>query len=50
MSEIGLLPFEPNFCGMGSTHFELFVFVLLLCISDYGYYFKITAFIVKCSV
>lgn len=48
-SEVGLLPFEPNVCGMCSTHFELFVVVLFLCIPDCGYYFKITTFIVKCS-
>jgi len=48
-SGVGLLPFEPNVCGMCSTHFELFVVVLFLCIPDCGYYFKITTFIVKCS-
>ena len=46
-SELGLLPFEPNFCGMCSTHFGLLVYVLFLCISDCGYYYMITAFIVS---
>jgi hypothetical protein len=46
-SELGLLPFEPNCSGMRSTRFGLLVYVLFLCISDFGYCYMITAFIVS---